>query len=79
MGKFIRIDYKGRTYTPKMQEHLESVRPKHGENGFCNPDGRPTKQWMVQRYREYNPGATKKQCAEGLHLDPKTVRKWWDT
>lgn len=74
-----RDDWKGRTYTPKMKAHLEAVRPKHGEKGFINPNGRPTKQELVRAYRKKNPDAKKYQCHEDLGIDPKTIRKWWDT
>lgn len=74
-----RDDWRGRTYTDKMRKHLEAVRPKHGENGFINPNGAPTKQQQIKNYRKNNPDATKYQCREDLGIDPKTIRKWWDS
>lgn len=73
-----REDLNGRKYTDKMRKHLEAVRPKHGEKGFINPNGRPTKQELIKAYRKQHPDATKYQCHEELGIDPKTIRKWWD-
>lgn len=67
----------GRTYTEKMKAHLEAVRPKLGENGFCNPDGRPTKENLIREYQAAHPDATKYRCSKDLAIDYKTVSKWW--
>lgn len=74
-----RHDWNGREYTPKMQQHLEAVRPKHGENGFANPNGRPTKQQEIKNYRNQHPDSTKYRCHLDTGIDRNTIRKWWDS
>lgn len=72
-----RDDYKGREYTDKMKAHLETVRPKYGEKGFQNPNGRPTKEKLIQDYQEAHIGASKYRCSKELGVSIKTVSKWW--
>ena len=73
-----RDDHFGREYTEKMRAHLEAVRPKCGEKDFQNPHGRPTKKQLIQDYQKANPAATKYRCSKDLHIDYKTVSKWWE-
>ena len=39
--------------------------------------GRPTKDYIVARYRKYKPNATKMQCVRDTKLSIKTVSKYW--
>ena len=41
--------------------------------------GRPTAYEIVQKYRTENTKATKAQCNRDTGLDPKTIRKWWNS
>ena len=42
-------------------------------------DGRPTAQMKVYEWRKENPSGRKVDCHKETGLDPKTIRKWWDT
>lgn len=68
-------------------EHLELARfrkmQKKRNGTLKNPEGRPrgsgTAQARVKEWRAEHPGATKAECNRATGLDPKTIRKWWDT
>lgn len=79
MKKGYRFSYKyPRTYTEKMKEHLDAVRPKKGNPCYENLTGRPTKEQEIKDYKKANPEATRYRCSRDLGIDPKTVKKWWD-
>ena len=42
-------------------------------------DGRPTAQMKVYEWRKANPSGKKADCHKDTGLDPKTIRKWWET
>ena len=42
-------------------------------------DGRPTAQMKVYEWRKANPYGKKADCHKDTGLDPKTIRKWWET
>lgn len=42
-------------------------------------DGRPTAQMKVYEWRKENPSGRKADCHKETGLDPKTIRKWWET
>ena len=42
-------------------------------------DGRPTAQMKVYEWRKTNPSGRKADCHKETGLDPKTIRKWWET
>ena len=50
----------------------------HSPEKSTRQRGRPTKEYIVMRYREYKPNATKIQCMRETKLDIKTVNKYWD-
>ena len=39
----------------------------------------PTKEQQVHSWRYGNPFGTKAECNRETGIDPKTIRKWWDT
>ena len=41
-------------------------------------NGRPAAQEAVQRWRQDNPGGSKKECKDATGLTYPTIRKWWD-
>ena len=41
--------------------------------------GRPDKKSQVAAWRADNPNGSKADCARATGLDPKTIRKWWET
>lgn len=79
MKKGYKFKYKySRTFTPKMKEHLDAIRPKSGHACFGVSVGRPSKQNIIQAYRKENPEATKYRCSKDLNISYPTVSKWWD-
>jgi hypothetical protein len=71
----------------KQKLHLERARAvqaidyPNGEwrEGNGRPKGSGTAQEKVQQYRKEHPKANKAQCNRDTGLDPKTIRKWWDS
>ena len=49
------------------------------EGSWRYKGGAPTAQAKVQQYRAAHPDASKADCHRDTGLDPKTIRKWWDT
>lgn len=53
------------------------------EGTWRNKNGRPkgsgTAQERVRQFRAEHPDASKAECHRVTGLDPKTIRKWWDT
>ena len=41
--------------------------------------GRPSKQQQIQEWRKNNRHGTKADCNRETGIDPKTIRKWWDS
>lgn len=68
----------------KREWHLEDMRDKkmrmkrRGQS-FKNPEGRPSAQAKVLQYRAAHPDGRKADCNRVTGLDPKTIRKWWDS
>lgn len=65
----------------KQKQHMEIMRaiqnvtnPKWREGG-----GRPSAQKKVFEWRKQNPNGKKADCHRDTGLDPKTIRKWWDS
>lgn len=48
-------------------------------NGECTNGGRPSAQGQVYEWRQQHPEGRKADCHRDTGLDPKTVRKWWDS
>ncbi len=43
-----------------------------------NLQGRPDKKSIIAEWQMLHPNGTKAECHRELHIDPKTVRKWWN-
>lgn len=65
------------------EEHIKimsAVRDIVKPNGsWRNKEGRPKKQAIIQAWRKNNPGGKKIDCHRETGIDPKTIRKWWDS
>lgn len=48
-------------------------------NGECTNGGRPSAQGQVYEWRQQHPEGRKADCHRDTGLDPKTIRKWWDS
>lgn len=74
---------KGRREPLPQYEHLEYARfrkmQKKRKGELKNSEGRPSAQSIVVEWRATNPGKRKADCNRETGLDPKTIRKWWDT
>lgn len=80
----LRID-RNRRNCQTQENHLEIARAirdvKQSRQGktWNNKDGRPSKQNAVLLWCIKNPQGKKIDCHKETNIDPKTIRKWWDT
>jgi hypothetical protein len=67
----------------KQKEHLgraRAVQMFDDPNGeWRNKEGRPKEQKKVYEWRQQHPDGRKADCHRDTGLDPKTIRKWWDS
>ena len=67
----------------KQEEHLgraRAVQAFDDPNGnWRNKEGRPLAQDRVYEWRQQHPEGRKADCHRDTGLDPKTIRKWWDS
>ena len=67
----------------KQEEHLgraRAVQAFDDPNGnWRNKEGRPSAQDRVYEWRRQHPEGRKADCHRDTGLDPKTIRKWWDS
>ena len=42
-------------------------------------EGRPSSEKKVCEWRQHHPEGRKADCRRDTGLDPKTIRKWWDS
>lgn len=49
------------------------------QNGECINGGRPSAQNQVYEWQKDHPDASKAECHRQTGLDPKTIRKWWNS
>ena len=67
----------------KQAEHLGRARVVQGfddpDGKWRNKDGRPKAQKKVYEWRQQHPEGRKADCHRDTGLDPKTIRKWWDS
>lgn len=69
----------GRTQDQHIQV-MSAIRDVIHPNGkWINLDGRPSKENIVKKWRLFNPTGRKVQCNRDTGMDPKTIRKWWNT
>ena len=65
----------------KQEQHLRLARGQLAilkEMGETS-QGRPSAQKRVWEWRKQNPNGKKADCHRDTGLDPKTIRKWWDS
>lgn len=66
----------------KQAVHLARARAvqaiDYPEGEWREGNGRPSSHAKVQRWRQTNPGGSKKECREATGLTYPTIRKWWD-
>lgn len=67
----------------KQETHLElarGIRELKGKLGeSVSGGGRPTAEQTVREWQESHPAGKKADCHRDTKLDPKTIRKWWDS
>ena len=67
----------------KQAEHLGRARVVQAfddpDGKWRNKDGRPKAQKKVYEWRQQHPAGRKADCHRDTGLDPKTIRKWWDS
>ncbi|MEH2941270.1 hypothetical protein VV088_22620, partial [Lawsonibacter sp. JLR.KK007] len=70
----------------KQADHLEVARAirdirtrQQGKKDWREGNGRPSAQNLVWEWRQQHPGGRKADCHRDTGLDPKTIRKWWDS
>jgi hypothetical protein len=67
----------------KQKEHLgraRAVQMFDDPNGeWRNKEGRPKEKKKVYEWRQQHPDGRKADCHRDTGLDPKTIRKWWDS
>ena len=66
----------------KQISHLERARAvqdiDYPDGSWRNKDGRPSKQMIVQEWREKHPRGRKVDCIKETGLSKPTVYRWWD-
>lgn len=69
----------------KQKDHLEIARAiqtikdrQQGKN-WRDGNGRKPKKDIVKEWRLNNPNGTKTECNRATKLDPKTIRRWWNS
>ena len=67
----------------KQDEHLGRARAVQAfddpDGNWRNKEGRPSAQARVYEWRQQHPEGRKADCHRDTGLDPKTIRKWWDS
>ena len=73
----------------KQSDHLEEARAirdirmrrqgRDWREGNGRPEGSGEKQQQVLEWRAAHPEGSKAECNRQTGLDPKTIRKWWDS
>ena len=67
----------------KQRDHLGRARAVQNfddpEGRWRNKEGRPKAQERVYEWRQRYPDGRKVDCHRDTGLDPKTIRKWWDS
>ncbi len=69
----------------KQSQHMEVMRAVQNvvnpnwREGNGRPSGSGTAQQTVFAWRQEHPEGRKVDCQRDTGLDPKTIRKWWDT
>lgn len=58
---------------------VQSVVNPNWRDGNGRPSGSGTAQQSVSQWRQEHPDGRKVDCHRDTGLDPKTIRKWWDT
>ena len=78
----VRIDKNkrnGRSQEQHMQyaRGVREVKSKIGE--IVSGGGRPSAEQVVYEWKQQHPDGRKVDCHRDTALDPKTIRKWWDS
>lgn len=76
----LRIDKNKRNYR-KQNIHLKIARNNKfilKEEGLMNPEGRPSKNFIVHDWRKLNPNGSKARCIRETGLSKPTVYKYWN-
>lgn len=64
-------------------KYMNNQRAFKVEMGECTNGGRPKgsgeKSKIVEEWQQQHPTGTKAECHRDTGLDPKTIRKWWDS
>ena len=70
----------------KQKEHLEVARAvrdvrmrQKGKKDWRDGNGRHNAESVVYEWRQQHPEGRKADCRRDTGLDPKTIRKWWDS
>ena len=58
---------------------VQNVVNPNWREGKGRPSGSGTAQQTVFAWRQEHPEGRKVDCQRDTGLDPKTIRKWWDT
>ena len=78
----IQIAKNKRNYRSQKQ-HLERARAvqeiDYPDGEWRNVNGAPSKEVEIFFWRKMNPTGTRAQCHRETKIDPKTIRKWWDS
>ena len=62
-----------------IQEINDKANGTNWREGNGRPIGSGTAQNRVYEWRQQHPGGRKADCHRDTGLDPKTIRKWWDS
>lgn len=65
----------------KQEQHLKIARATRDiiHDNWREGNGRPSVQNRVYEWRQKHPEGRKADCHRDTGLDPKTIRKWWDS
>ncbi|SUP79484.1 hypothetical protein [Veillonella criceti] len=90
IGKFVGLDmpinkrnYRTQEEHLKLARGIKGLKKQMGEVSEGRPKGSKNKDYpkaeIIKKWRADNPTGTKAECNRATKIDPKTIRKWWNS
>ena len=72
-------NYRSQEMHLKGARAIQEINNPDWRQGNGRPLGSGTKETQIINWRYNNANGTKSQCHRDTKIDPKTIRKWWDS